>query len=478
MDNKVQFELLTNIIQYSETADLKVDLHKVEDIIFHGIPNALEKNAPANFPELYFDFKHEYENFKNFILYDRLIGKNIVALGGGFSSGKSSFLNSVMDESILPEDINPSTSVPTYIVNGDDKTAFGINSFNSKVKLGIDDIQYLSHGFGKNESGKEITLGHLLMSLFVSVPSQRYNNLVMLDTPGYSKADSAGYSAKTDEKIARTQLNSANYILWFISADNGTITDSDITFLKSLNQTIPVLIIVNKADKIMPDEVDDVIEKVKSVLMLKGIRYIDVLSYSSDEPEDYDKDKILEYLLKWNNEKIQSTFARNFKVIFAKCREYYDELLDEQQKLHSRLSHIIADTSLENDDARDYLNYMNNQTKKNISEIKALKEELKTLQTEFFTEIKKISDEVNIDMPEPSDIDLIQDKITDPKMVLDEYCEKHNLNTPENRNLRDIFTVVISDALNDCTPVLNDIYGSSGYIKILEETLENILCKQ
>lgn len=475
MEKEKQLELLTNMIQYSETVSYKMDLHKVEDVIFNDIPKTLEKNAPANFPELYFDFKHEFANFKNFIFYDNLIGKNIVALGGGFSSGKSSFLNSVMEDSILPEDINPSTSVPTYIVNGDEKKAFGINCFNSKMELEIECIKYLSHGFGENQQGKEITLGHLLKNLFVSVPSQRYSNLVMLDTPGYSKADSVSYSAKTDEKIARTQLNSANYILWFITADNGTITDSDITFLKSLNQTIPVLIIVNKADKIMPDELDDVIEKVKKVLILKGVRYMDVLSYSCNEPDDYDKDRILEYLSKWNNEKIQSTFARNFKVIFTKCKEYYDELLDEQQKLHSRLSHIIADTALENDDARDYLDYMNNQTKRNISDIKSLREHMKKLQTKFFTEIKKIADEASIDMPEPSDIDMIQDKITDPKITLDEYCKKHNLNTPENINTQHMFSIIISETLENCKPVFNEIYGGIKYSNDIKNSLTDVV---
>ena len=87
------FELLCTIIQQNASGNqMKADLTKIEEIIKKKIPETLKKNAPEDFYELYTDFKSEYEKFRDFILYDRLIGKNIVALGGGFSSGKSSFL--------------------------------------------------------------------------------------------------------------------------------------------------------------------------------------------------------------------------------------------------------------------------------------------------------------------------------------------------------------------------------------------------
>ena len=114
-----QFDLLKQILQHNNSTDYHADLDSIQKLIFTELPEALEKNAPPNFPELYFDFKQEYERFKDFLIFDKLIGKNVVALGGGFSTGKSSFINSILDEDILPYDIDPTTSVPTYIVYGD-----------------------------------------------------------------------------------------------------------------------------------------------------------------------------------------------------------------------------------------------------------------------------------------------------------------------------------------------------------------------
>ena len=150
---------------------MKADLTKIEKLINDKIPDTLKKNAPEDFYELYTDFKSEYEKFRDFILYDKLIGKNIVALGGGFSSGKSS---------LLPSDIDPSTSVPTYIVKGEKHEVMGINVFDTKVQMQPRDIKKIAHGFGEVEDDDDekvtdaVTLGHVLENIFFSTPLHKY----------------------------------------------------------------------------------------------------------------------------------------------------------------------------------------------------------------------------------------------------------------------------------------------------------------
>ena len=144
------FELLCVIIKQNTSGNqLKVDLSKIEKLINEKIPDTLKKNAPEDFYELYVDFKSEYEKFRDFILYDKLIGKNVIALGGGFSSGKSSFLNALMGKTVLPANIDPSTSVPTYIVKGEKHEVMGINVFDTKVQMQPRDIKKIAHGFGE-----------------------------------------------------------------------------------------------------------------------------------------------------------------------------------------------------------------------------------------------------------------------------------------------------------------------------------------
>src|SRR5699024_5929893 len=127
-------------------------------------------------------------------LYEPLIGKRVVALGGGFSSGKSTFLNTLLGTKILPSNIDPSTSVPTYVVHSEEENMQGMNIFDTKVDLQVEDVKAIAHGFGRMEeedeiADDEITLGHILKNLFLQIPAQTIKNIAFLDTPGYSKSD-------------------------------------------------------------------------------------------------------------------------------------------------------------------------------------------------------------------------------------------------------------------------------------------------
>lgn len=469
---KQQFELLKNTIKPNNDTTLKVDLSNIEKIINEKLPDTLKKNAPANFPELYFDFKYEYSKFREFILYEHLVGKKIVALGGGFSSGKSSFLNSLIGKKILPQDINPSTSVPAYIVNGNDAKVYGVNVFDSKIEMEVGDVKVISHGFGEIRNSEEdliseeVTLGHILKSIFLSTPLQKYENIAFLDTPGYSKADTESYSAKTDEKIARAQLNSSDYILWFIQSDVGTITEEDINFINTLKKEIPKLIIVNKADKRTKSDIEDIVKKIKEVLDIKGVQYIDVLAYSSRKSNEFDSVKLKEYIEGLNNKTSEATFAYNFKVLFTKCKEYYEDSIASENKRLNRLNTAL--TLSDNDTVSECISSLIKEIKKNLSEIKDMKVKLKEIQDEFFGEIKTISDVVGIEMPEPSEIDLIKDKIQDPLKVIQEYKQKHGIKSDPN------ISIIIQDNLviNKENIKFNDIYNNSNeFARIIRETL-------
>ena len=76
-------------------------------------------------------------------------------------------------------------------------------------------------------------------------------------------------------------------------------------------------------------------------------------------------------------------------------------------------------------------------------------------------------------MPEPSEIDLIQDKIYDPKTVLDEYCDKYGLNSQANINARRNDADVISSIFKHCDSVFNNksMSGNSEIEKAMSDVL-------
>lgn len=465
---KAQFELLKHIVApRSSESHLPIELYDLKQIIKKKIPQALEKQAPPNFPELYFDFQQVYERFHDFLLFDRLIGKTIVALGGGFSSGKSSFLNTFLGRSVLPANIDPSTSVPTYVIYDAEEAAWGINEFDAKLPLSFADIKSIAHGFGviEDENGdvvfaEGITLGHLLQSCFVAAPSLPFPNLAFLDTPGYSKPDSSNNcTVKTDERIARVQLNSSNYILWCVPADAGTISADDIAFLAELDNNIPKLVILTKADKAHNDEeLKTMKSQIGKTLDVKGIKYEGVFAVS--RRGEYDKAAVTRLLKKLNAQKPEADFARSFKKLFAACKDFYDEEINDANIRLEQLNKVLTFAG-DQSEVENYLTELVREMKADLQELKEAKHSLHDLQQEFFTVLKHVADKVNISMPEPSEIDLIEGKNTNLNASVKKLLQ------PGTEKARKKLLRIIEKSMKEITPSLHGLRGESERQEVL-----------
>ena len=82
---------------------------------------------------------------------------------------------------------------------------------------------------------------------------------------------------------------------------------------------------------------------------------------------------------------------------------------------------------------------------------------LKELQNEFFTEIKFISDIVGIAMPEPSEIDLLQDKVQNPLQLIEEYKKEKGIQTDSS------VVDMLQGIFEGIDPVINKSAGGSEY---------------
>ncbi len=388
-------KLLTQII--AKPNEKKANFDKLDEMIRTQIP--LYNDIP-DFEALYSDLMIGSDKFKHCILYEDLIGKNIVALGGMLSSGKTSFLNTFNSDQILADDIDPETSVPTYIVYKDKHKVSAVNIFENVIELETQDVIKISHGIGEmaEHMVPNVTLGHMLESVLIQSPNHNYIHTAFLDTTGYVKPYSSYYTAKTDELFLRSQLNSSDFVLWFVSAEAELITQSDLDVIKSLRSQIPLLIIVNKADTKSNEQLVEICENIKLSLDSKGINYIDVLTFSSLKPKAYDSNKIRHYMDRWDNRIYLSDFAKHLKVLFKAGCDFYSDNLDESSA-----------------------------------------KELKSLQNEFFTEINKIADSVGLYVTKPDQIDLIQN----PFLVVSKYKQNKKIRT--NPKIADLLAQELFD---------------------------------
>lgn len=330
-------ELLVKVTANNLNRDLSEKMQNLKKLIDVDIVEFLKKDSPINSSGLYFDFKYEYERMIEFNRFKDINYKQIVALGGGFSTGKSTFVNTVLKSRLLPSQVTPTTSVPTYVIKGNNSIE-AINLFNAQISLKHEELKLLTH----DSKEENIDFGHLLKTILIKNNEFNFDNIAFLDTPGYSKYDTENYSERTDENIAKVQLNSADYIFWFLSAENGTLSNSDIQFLKDIDDTIPIYIIINKCDKITTSNLNlikrEVCEKVNSL----KLNVKDVFCFSRRTPEKYDIEEINTILRNINKPKQQEDFSERFLAIFKKTEKYYDDLLREVRSHLNRVNIVIT----------------------------------------------------------------------------------------------------------------------------------------
>ncbi|GAA8112885.1 hypothetical protein Kazakh3193_11600 [Helicobacter pylori] len=207
--------------------------------------------------------------------YPSLFQKTIVAVGGGFSAGKSTFLNNLLGLKLkLPEDMNPTTAIPTYCLKGKKEVLMGFSQNGGMVELPYlkFDHQFLeSLGFNLKE---------IMPFMLLSAPSMPFEFLCFIDTPGFNPANQ-GYTGG-DKQASKKSLKHAKHILWLISCERGGIESDDLEFLQELyEEGKQVFIVLSRADRRTKSQLEEVAIKIRETLKDHGIEFKGICAYSA-----------------------------------------------------------------------------------------------------------------------------------------------------------------------------------------------------
>ncbi|MCQ2641021.1 dynamin-like GTPase family protein [Helicobacter pylori] len=235
--------------------------------------------------------------------YPSLFQKTIVAVGGGFSAGKSTFLNNLLGLKLkLPEHIDPTTAIPTYCLKGKREVLMGFSQNGGMVELPnlAFDHQFLeSLGFNLKE---------IMPFMLLSAPSVPFEFLCFIDTPGFNPANQ-GYTGG-DKEASKESLKHAKHILWLVSCERGGIESDDLEFLQELyeEESKQVFIVLSRADRRTKSQLEEVAKQIKETLKDNGIEFLGICAYSATRYQEYkefsEKSKVFnsleEFLIKLN----------------------------------------------------------------------------------------------------------------------------------------------------------------------------------
>ncbi|GHR08171.1 GTPase [Helicobacter pylori] len=207
--------------------------------------------------------------------YPSLFQKNMVAVGGGFSAGKSSFLNNLLGLKLkLPEDNDPTTAIPTYCFKDRREALMGFSQNGGVVELPDFSFDHKTlNAFG-------FDLKSIMTFMILSSPTMLFKHLCFIDTPGYD-APNQGYTGR-DRQSSKEYLANAKYILWVMDCDRGPIQGNDLNYLQELyEEGKQVFIVLNKADLKITIQLEEIAVQTKETLENNGIEFLGIGAYSS-----------------------------------------------------------------------------------------------------------------------------------------------------------------------------------------------------
>lgn len=371
----------------------------LEMLLKNGLKTLSLKAAPANFSDIYQAMERELDRLREFCAFPVLGSKFVVAFGGGFSSGKSSLINALLGRKLLVTEVDPTTSLPTYVLKGERDEVSALNLFGHRVLLSEDEFLSLTHDepllYGSH-------ISRLLRAAFMSRTDFPWPNLAIIDTPGYSKDGEGTHSERTDEHIARTQLNAAQAIVWVVNAKQGCITEDDLGFLATLKRDIPLFIAISRADQ-KPDAALPAIQQVIcKALEQRQIPVAGIAAVSARKPRAWPLAPLQAQLQQWSEQTCELRFAQNFQAEFQR----YDRFLAEQQaQAQGDLGRLNLILSLsDHRDARSEAAALKDQSQTQYHMQLELAQALKTLWNTFGAQLYALGQQVGMEIPEPGEL--------------------------------------------------------------------------
>lgn len=266
------------------------ELAKFADLIHHDYMEfASRESSLADEAQAVLDMQKILAEVQMLNNFPSIAGKTILSIAGGFSSGKSAFVNSfIRNPNVkLATGLNPVTVVPSYVVCSEETRIKGYSHNGGAIDLEPSLYASLCHEYVQAFG---FDLRRILPFISVQVPmdSELFGNLCIIDTPGYNPG-TAGGAAASDRSTAAFLVNQASALVWVIGLDPaGTIDQSDIEFIESTPfRAESLYIVLNKADVKSQNDILDIMNQVADDLSFAGIEYAGMCAYSSTRKKDY-----------------------------------------------------------------------------------------------------------------------------------------------------------------------------------------------
>ena len=239
-----------------------------------------------------------------------------LAVLGEFNAGKSTLINAILAEEVVPMGVLPTTAHPCIMGFGPRK---GVRIVYADGRRR--DADFATARTLMKQEAAEIS------RLDYTYPHPELRSINYWDTPGFNALD------ERHEDLARQALHDAEAILWLLDS-NQALKESEFALLESIPEApLRVLLVINKIDRLgEPGERDDAVAEIleyldenvgDQVLSIHAISALEALQARVDEAAAPEEFEALQQFLD------EQFVQRSWEIKIVEVSRALDELLDD-----------------------------------------------------------------------------------------------------------------------------------------------------
>ena len=197
------------------------------------------------------------------LLIDTLNEPPLIAVIGQFSSGKSTFLNALLSQDILPSGLTPVTAKAVRL------------KFAKMPLLSVKFINGSESLLASSDLAELNKLGEQVSSMTLYAPSEILKEINFIDTPGLNSLRDA------DTKETKNTLKKVSGAIW-LSLANNAAKASELESIKEILKAndLKAICLINQKDKLSEEELESLLKHARQTY---GELFEDIIAISSKQ---------------------------------------------------------------------------------------------------------------------------------------------------------------------------------------------------
>ncbi|WP_107812385.1 dynamin family protein [Campylobacter concisus] len=244
------------------------------------------------------------------LLIDTLNEPPLIAVIGQFSSGKSTFLNALLGQDILPSGLTPVTAKAVRL------------KFAKMPLLSVKFINGSESLLASSDLAELNKLGEQVSSMTLYAPSEILKEINFIDTPGLNSLRDA------DTKETKNTLKKVSGAIW-LSLANNAAKASELESIKEILKAndLKAICLINQKDKLSEEELESLLKHARQTY---GELFEDIIAISSKQA-----------LLGITNNDKSPLEASNFNEALKAIKEYFLDKSFKENFIKARAKKIV-----------------------------------------------------------------------------------------------------------------------------------------